>query len=626
MSYHVTLNPGPIYSVSVDVDSSFALAYAIEAKEDAAATAAALLDSTGLTRAQMVARIAGGFVPVNGTVYILSGLSYIGQTGATAIPDLPGLVPNGQIRADHFQPNANGAVTINQAVAYADSIGGEEVWIYGNWEVDFTGTFQTDNGDDNACVRVSTANPVTLCGLKWLSRIAQTGTRIAHTVAFGGRVDNRNIAKSGGIDGLIIEGNRTTAVSEGVSFEGGIGIYVAAVDADAGPTAVTGVTVSNCIVRNTWAYGIGFQRAAWNKCRVRDCLVEDTGNDGIDCKMDWPAIAGAAGDNWVERCTIRRFALRWASLIGQKAGCDLRLGWNADKVYVEMTVPAVGMRFQVQDPGVNPADPDLTLFRHQVSNCKVISSGTKTGNDSGGTAMEAFAYQFSADFPQAANLEAEGARINYWMRCTNGSFSNLLGRNAVTTNLAVFATASGPANDNTFFGAEMTGGGSNDVRVFGSEANALRNEFHGLTCGVMQLDAQAVETGVYGGRQTTFTDSGTGNLRISASHIGAFRAGRQNDQHILMTGDGSANVMRGVSNPAAPKPFLIEADADSTDLRLNTAAAVGRVVLEVQGTDVLVVNDPSDVRLYVTEAASAPTGSKRLWVDTSAGRVLKVTA
>lgn len=47
------------------------------------------------TRASLASAIAAGLVPVDGREYRAAGLSYLGSTGATDIPDMPGLVPNG---------------------------------------------------------------------------------------------------------------------------------------------------------------------------------------------------------------------------------------------------------------------------------------------------------------------------------------------------------------------------------------------------------------------------------------------------------------------------------------------------------------------------------------------------
>jgi hypothetical protein len=50
-------------------------------------------DGAAQTRADVVVRIAGGWVPTNGIQYLIGGQIYKGATGATYIADLPGLVP-----------------------------------------------------------------------------------------------------------------------------------------------------------------------------------------------------------------------------------------------------------------------------------------------------------------------------------------------------------------------------------------------------------------------------------------------------------------------------------------------------------------------------------------------------
>lgn len=54
------------------------------------------------TRSVLVARIGGGWVPKNGRVYRAAGIAYVGTTGATAISDLPGLLPHGDVFVQHF--------------------------------------------------------------------------------------------------------------------------------------------------------------------------------------------------------------------------------------------------------------------------------------------------------------------------------------------------------------------------------------------------------------------------------------------------------------------------------------------------------------------------------------------
>ncbi len=499
--------------------------------------------------------------------------------GTDPISDLPGLATGNVISAGQFPPNANGAVTINSAITYADALGGGDVWIYGNWNVQPTGTWQTDNGDDNACVRVETTNPVRLRGVRGWSFITQTGTRIAHTVKFGGRVDTPDTATLCGMDGIIVEGNRTTAVSEAVPFEGGYGIYVST---PATPTVSAGVSLTNFEVRDTWAYGVGFQRAAWSNCIVADFVIEDTGNDGMDCKFDWPAATGA-GQNWIRNGVIRRSALRQSVLSAQKAALDLRTGWNVSNIYIETTMPIVGLRFQNHDITVNADDPALVAFRMQAMSCTVIQSGTISGTDGDAASINAVGIQYGSDLVQAVNMNTHGGHTGHRIRCDGGSFTNLIGRDATATNLAIIATASGTADGNKIFGGEFTGGVTADVTISSSDATPIvGTSFHGVDCGVMTISADGSKTSIFGGTQTTFTDSGTETLRLSASHIGAFRAGRSNTQYVETTGDGSANRLTSVGTG---KPLVISGPHD-----VDVGAAAGQSVsLKIDGVAELAV-------------------------------------
>lgn len=73
--------------------------------------------TVSMTRAEMVTRLTEGFIPTAGVSYLLDGLLFIGSSDATDIPDLPGLIPAGEIYQEHFGPA--GATSINDAMAYA---------------------------------------------------------------------------------------------------------------------------------------------------------------------------------------------------------------------------------------------------------------------------------------------------------------------------------------------------------------------------------------------------------------------------------------------------------------------------------------------------------------------------
>ena len=118
--------------VSKNAAASSATTATTKAGEASSSAAAALVSKTaaeaaaGSDRAAMVTRLAGGFVPTNGVTYHLDGVEYLGKTGSTVIPDLPGLIWSTVITPMHFGAlgNDNGSgsgaddgVAINAAIA-----------------------------------------------------------------------------------------------------------------------------------------------------------------------------------------------------------------------------------------------------------------------------------------------------------------------------------------------------------------------------------------------------------------------------------------------------------------------------------------------------------------------------
>ena len=77
------------------------------------------------TRSALVAAISGGLVPVAGRVYVAAGLEYIGQTGATDIADLLGLVPNGASTPGHWGGVGDGVSDDKDEVLSASSYSSE---------------------------------------------------------------------------------------------------------------------------------------------------------------------------------------------------------------------------------------------------------------------------------------------------------------------------------------------------------------------------------------------------------------------------------------------------------------------------------------------------------------------
>lgn len=69
------------------------------------------IDETPYTRAAFAALLARGYPVDAGRSYLLDGIEYIGQPGATVIPDMPGLVPGlSGVSPDHFGGKTKAAI------------------------------------------------------------------------------------------------------------------------------------------------------------------------------------------------------------------------------------------------------------------------------------------------------------------------------------------------------------------------------------------------------------------------------------------------------------------------------------------------------------------------------------
>lgn len=494
----------------------------------------------------------------------------------TSIADMPGWVPYREITPEHFGniDGVNDEIQINAAITYADSLGGGDVWLRGDYVVAPSGTWSSVNGDLNVAVRVATTNPVTLRGVKNVSRITLTGTRICHVVGFGQRVDTIIVSR-GGIDSIEVVGNRSTAVEEGVAFSGGIGIYVA------GPAE--GVRVTNNYVHDTYAYGIGFQRAYFANCLIEGNHTQNTGGDGIDCKFDYggdysvdaPGTLEAGNpNNWVRDNFVEAPALRWAELSGLKAGLDLREGWSSDNNKVMLTVPAVGFRTQHDDETITtpllgigslpPESEDARMRWHSShSNIEVWSEGTLTGLDVGAATINATCVQAGVYGSVYSNVSTTGGIYGVRSRRDRQVFSGVQARNASNTGFTIAGTASATANNVQVYGLALRDNGT-DLRITGDAGyEPVGSGMHGVVASTVTIDAGVTNSTIVSDTITTLTDAGTNTLRLSGGAPATFRAGRNADQHFEISGDGSGSYITGVCNAGAPKNTFFRGGANS---------------------------------------------------------------
>ena len=309
---------------------------------------------------------------------------------------------------------------------------------------------------------------------------------------------------------------------------------------------------------------------------------------------------------------------------------------------VLIDAPVVGVRFRNDDETVRtpelgmgslPPGSDPAAMRYFMSGrgdrVFFADGGTLSGSDAATPTpilLEAKGFQINVFRPHLSDLYAYGCVQNYSIRSDYGRYHSLIGRRATGTNLEVFAASGVGVKNNEFYGIDMSEAPV-DVRVYGAVNNLPSNtKFFGGSAGSITIVENVLRTSLIGTEYTTLTDSGTDTLVVRSGVVRPLKAGRissGNDQFVHITGDDAANNITGVSPSGLPKPLVVQADANSSDVRINVAAVTGRVILQHQGTDILIVNGPGDIRM-IGLPTSAPAISNRLWRDPSAGNVVKI--
>lgn len=520
----------------------------------------------------------------------------------------------------------NDQTQINAAIAYVDAQGGGEVWLPGQYVVSTSGGWNVTNGDLNACIRVETTNPVYLRGINGVTKITQVGTRIAHTVAFGKRVGT-NVPSRGGITNCWIVGNREAAVSEGIPYEGGIGISVAGPGYD--------VEVSGNVIEDAYAYGIGFQRAWWRNCRCERNVIRRSGNDGIDCKFDYAGdldadpvgtLEGGNANNWIIDNFVSDPAMNWASLVGQKAGIDVREGWNTRGNKIYASTPVAAFRTQHDDEGMSTPeldagapDTDNTRIRWQGSHEGIevffAADAVHTGTDGSGAALESRGLQIGTYASQFDNVRLTRGNYGVWCRASRAIIAGLKTRDC-STGLAIYGNSIEQASNVKVFGGDLRGS-TYDVRIFGV-AGYLPTDtgLHGVTADVVNIAAGVARTALIDCDIASLTDDGTDTVRYGTTPA-RLRAGRNASQYFEVSGDGSANYLRAYSASGSAKPMIIE-DVNGEGFRL--LAPTGKFgLVEVGGVDVILF-DENRTRVYQRLEIGPGSAANPALMDAAAGQ------
>ena len=237
------------------------------------------------TRAALVAAVAAGYAPIDGTVIFAGGLSYIAQSGATGITDLPGLVPLGDIYPDHF-PGArfvDAGPMIRAAAAYASSIAPAKVVLQDGAYIVTSVEERTVYVSVSADPGVLTATPHKAA--VWLAADVSLmgGGREISTFDCSGIADTFQYGvafldyANGEVSGFKLQGPSATTGSAHAT-------QLSLLSSDT--THVNrNVTVRNLWIKDWASYGFGHQYGAPENVTVSDLLIENTGADGVDHKV-----------------------------------------------------------------------------------------------------------------------------------------------------------------------------------------------------------------------------------------------------------------------------------------------------------------------------------------------------
>jgi hypothetical protein len=389
-----------------------------------------------------------------------------------------------------------------------------------------------------------------------------TNTTSSRFIKIGRRVDGDNFVDNVSVQDMTLLGNYTGTVT---GFNTNTGIDVSG---RAG-TGCTNIKLERLEIKNCAGYGIGFQRDGFINCLVSDVQIDTTSGDGIDFKMD---TNNSGYGNLIENVTVLRFGLGVVALGVPQAGVNIRTGVSARDIYVaEYGAENTGLRVDTS--------LDTTVAQQSaVDNVRCISTG---GTNSKG-------FQFTGFGGRYSNLYTEGAEIGYWVRTRKAQYSNIAVVDC-NTGVYIFANPGDARNDNVFVNVYASGSASGGagIRVSGSGADLVGNTFvnpvtENNTGNDVLIGSGVLYTKFIGGSITAgkVSDSGTGTQFVGCGAVaGPAQFGRNRTQYVEISGDGSANLIKGVSVSGAGKQFVLQADANSEDLVLSVQNPSGRVRL-----------------------------------------------
>lgn len=228
------------------------------------------------------------------------------------------------------------------------------------------------NWDNNRCIYVGVSNIHLRGAGRGASQLRVANGGNGHAIQFGQRVTSVVTVDNCSFRGFEIDGNRANQTVPTDTDYHWSGV--------AASSNCESITIEDFYIHDTQYYGIGMQRTGIKHSTIRNGLIANTGDDGIDWKND----DGDGFGNVVENVTMRYAALQ-TTLTDQKAAFDFRSGiqWRALTVNLLGSpgkADTCGLRVQVDansTPATIPAYPTVGSGLHGTGVDGAISYGLR---------------------------------------------------------------------------------------------------------------------------------------------------------------------------------------------------------------------------------------------------------
>ncbi len=472
---------------------------AIRAEEAAALALAVPLRTFSTLSAAQSAIAAGDLSSApEGAMIWIAGAPVMRQSGATALPGLPGWVPAGDWRPEHFGavssdvPDAGRAAAnttaFQTAIDTLSAMGGGTLHLTpgAHYEVSASTLGEVYFNDEVAVAAASGC--VILRGnvsLSCPSRARIYSTNPTLTVIYPiSPIDQI-------IEGVEVDGGWESGVGGA-----GHGIFTLS---DGVSWVTRGIRYRRLHVHSVASYCIGLQNGDPDDVILDDILAEHCGADALDLK----SRAGAASSAQSRGNTVSNIVARdYGSRVTGSAGIDMRGTWHASQVTAEnfgWRNPALeyfGIRFRTLP---TPESGEIAANYSTLDNYLVDGgAGTAAGANTSGV------YSGSPNCTIGAGV-VMGCRNNYVLSGNiNGSpnYNKLMG-----------TTAIGATENNYLIGASVTGTRIDGAVSVGAGIAGYRNQGDGTVMNGASIGDAASKSNSVGAQA-----SETGTIRVIGGH------------------------------------------------------------------------------------------------------------